>query len=338
MSTAEPATPSAATRVAAMIGAVLVSALTVVQSRINGELGKDLNDGLLAAWISFTIGLVVIAIIVLASRKHRAALGVLRQAVTDEPGRGRLIKPWVLLGGIGGATFVAAQSSTVQYLGVAVFTVSVVAAQNANSLVVDRCGLGPAGKQAITARRVVAAVIATVGVAIAVSSRSGTADFKFWALAFALLAGILIAVQQALNGQVSATSGSPFVAGLGNFIVGFVGLSLAVLIYQLVSPHEFGTFPSFLAQPWLYFGGFIGVTFIVVAASVVHTLGVLLFALLSVAGQMGGALLLDLVVNDPAQPVTSMLVLGVVITAGAVALAATGRRGADERQGVVAND
>lgn len=321
-----------------MVAAVLASALTVVQSRINGELGKELNDGFLAAWISFGIGLIVIAIIVLASKKHRAATGVLRDAVANKPGRGRLIQPWVLLGGIGGATFVAAQSTTVQYLGVAVFTVSVVAAQNANSLVVDRIGLGPAGVQAITSRRVIAAVIATAGVGIAVSSRSGAGGFTFWALAFALFAGLMIAVQQALNGQVSATAGSPFVAALGNFIVGFVGLSIAVGIYQLVAPHAYGEPPSLTQEPWIYLGGFIGVIFIVVAAAVVHTLGVLLFALLSVAGQMGGALLLDIVVHDPKQPVTVLLVVGVAITGGAVALAATGKKPVSAQEVVAPND
>ncbi len=338
MNAAGTTSPRQGTRVVAMAAAFLVSALTVVQSRINGQLGEELQDGFLAAWISFAVGLIAISVIVFASRKHRAAIGVLRSAVANEPGRGRLIKPWVLLGGIGGATFVAAQSTTVQYLGVAVFTVSVVAAQNANSLVVDRLGLGPAGVQVITARRVAAAVIATGGVALAVTSRSGTTDFKFWALAFALVAGLLIAAQQALNGQVSATSGSPFVAALGNFIIGFVGLTLAVGIYQLVAPHEFGALPSIITEPWLYFGGFIGVIFIVVAAAVVHTLGVLLFALLSVAGQMGGALLLDIVVQDPEQPVTPLLVAGVVITVGAVALAATGKRNARREAITTPND
>ena len=148
-----------------MVAAVAVSALTVVQSRINGELGQDLNDGILAAWISFAIGLVAIAIVVVSMKRHRRAVGVLRDALKNKEGRGRLIQPWQLLGGIGGATFVAAQGTTVQYLGVAVFTVSVVAAQNANSLVVDRVGLGPAGVQPVNSRRVVAAIIATVGVA-----------------------------------------------------------------------------------------------------------------------------------------------------------------------------
>ena len=53
-------------------------------------------------------------------------------------------------------------------LGVAVFTVAVVAGQSSNSLIVDRMGLGPAGKQAITRSRVISAVLAVVAVTVAV--------------------------------------------------------------------------------------------------------------------------------------------------------------------------
>lgn len=308
------------------VGAVGVSAATVVQSRINGELGRQLDDGFLAAWISFGVGLIAIVVVVLSNRRHRAAVGTLRQAIRRGSDGTRRLAPWVLFGGLGGATFVAAQSTTVQYLGVAIFTVSVVAAQNANSLVVDRIGLGPAGVQAVTARRVVAAIVATGGVAIAVSSRATEAGFVLWALLFALFAGFMIAIQQALNGQVASTAGSPFVAGLTNFIVGFAGLTLAVIVYQLVSPHEIGPFPSLGESGWLYLGGFIGVLFIVVAAAVVHLLGVLVFSLLSVLGQMGGALALDIFLREPGQQVSPLLVVGVVITGCAVAIAATARR------------
>lgn len=321
-----------------MVAAVTVSALTVVQSRINGRLGDELDDGILAAWISFTVGLIAISLIVLARKRDRRAVATLFDAVRKKTDRGRLIQPWQLLGGIGGATFVTAQSTTVQYLGVAVFTVSVVAAQNANSLVVDRIGLGPAGVQAVTGRRVIAAIIATFGVGLAVSSRSGSGDFQFAALIFALVAGLLIAVQQALNGQVAATSGSPFVAGLGNFVVGFVALSVGVVAYQLISPHEIGRVPSFTSELPIYVGGLIGVAFIVVAAAVVHKLGVLLFALLSIVGQMGGALLLNVVVADPNQPVNLLLILGVAITGGAVALAATAKKPVSEDELPIPND
>ena len=41
---------------------------------------------------------------------------------------------------------------------------------------------------------------------------------------------------------------------------------------------------------------------------------------------MGGALILDIVISDPNEPINLLLVLGVAITGGAVALAATATR------------
>jgi transporter family-2 protein len=315
-----------------MVGAVFVGALTVLQSKINGELGAKLGDGFFAAWISFSVGLIAITAIVFLSGNQRGAVRQLRAALRPPDRSPALIKPWFLLGGLGGATFVAAQSTTVQYLGIAVFTVSIVAAQNGNSLFVDRAGLGPAGKQQLTVRRIVAALIATVGVAVAVSSRLGEQGFALWALAFALFAGSLIAIQQAINGRVAAAAGSAWVAGLVNFVVGWLGLTLAVAIYQLVSPHTFGETQLPWEAPWLYTGGFIGVAFIVVAAAVVHSLGVLLFALLSITGQMVGALALDIFAREPGAPVNFLLILGVAITGGAVALAAISRGGSRPRR------
>jgi transporter family-2 protein len=46
-------------------------------------------------------------------------------------------------------------------------------------------------------------------------------------------------------------------------------------------------------EPWLYVGGLIGTVFIAVAALVVATLGVLRFGLASTAGQLVGAMVLD---------------------------------------------
>lgn len=303
--------------------AVVVAALTTVQSRINGQLGHDLGSGLVAAWISFLVGLIAVSLLVVATQSNRRALVTLRAAVRSGGSDQMRLKRWHLLGGLGGATFVAAQSTTVQYLGVAIFTVAVVAAQNASSLAVDQVGLGPHGVQPVTVGRILAALCATVGVAVAVLGESSTGvSFVLSALMFALVAGALVAVQQAINGRVSVASGSAWVAGLMNFIVGFAGLSLVVAIVALTGNLNVNPVPGPLTEPLLYIGGLIGVAFIVVAAAVVRTLGVLLFALLSIAGQMVGALLLDVIAPEAGRPITWQLMAGVVITGAAVALAA----------------
>ncbi len=48
---------------AAVGGAVLIGALTALQARINGSLGAELGDGIVAAAVSFSSGLVILVVL-----------------------------------------------------------------------------------------------------------------------------------------------------------------------------------------------------------------------------------------------------------------------------------
>lgn len=307
----------------AVLGAAsfAAAAATVAQSRINGELGVQLGNGIEAAWISFGVGLLAVGLVFLGRRSTRRSLSGVRASLRD----GSQLRPWHLLGGLGGASVVAAQSVTVQYLGVAIFTVAVVAGQTGNSLVVDAAGLGPHGASPISVRRVLAALLAIGGVGVAVSSRWDEADFAIWAVAFCVIAGCLIAIQQAINARVARAAGTPWTAGLVNFIVGFAGLSVVLVVFQLLTTTRFAALPW--DRPLLWVGGLIGVIFIVVAAAAVGPLGVLLFALLTIAGQITGALVLDVLFPAPGSSFSWMLVIGCLIVGAGVALASVSDRG-----------
>jgi len=105
-------------------GAVLVGVFTAIQSRVNGELGRALADGYLAAVISFGSGLLILAVALAVwtpgRRGLRAAFGSVREGATPW---------WYLCGGAGGALFVLSQGITGAVLGVALFTVAVVCGQ-----------------------------------------------------------------------------------------------------------------------------------------------------------------------------------------------------------------
>ena len=77
-------------------------------------------------------------------------------------------------------------------------------------------------------------------------------------------------------------------------------------------------------RPLLWTGGSIGICFIVSAAVLVRSLGVLVFSLVSVVGQLSGAVLLDVFFPTPGNRVTAQVVLGVAITGVAIAMAASG--------------
>lgn len=297
---------------------VAVGGLTALQARINGQLAVELGNGLEAAVWSFGSGLVILAVLVAAVPRIRAGVARVPRAI-----RAGELKWWQALGGILGGIFVGVQTATVPLLGVAVFTVAVVAGQSSSSLLVDRIGLGPAGTQPITGRRIASALLAVTAVTIAVWSRFGAPDFSILAVVVAFTAGVLIAVQQAINGRTSRAAQNPMSATFLNFLLGTAALGMAFGAAWAVTGEGPTPLPS--GTWWIYLGGVIGVVFIAIAAWAVPIVGVLLFALLTIAGQLSGALLLDVVAPTSGTQLSWTLVAGVVLAFIAVLIAARGR-------------
>ncbi|MGV9368866.1 MULTISPECIES: DMT family transporter [Micromonospora] len=289
--------------------------MVAVQSRINGELGVRLADGIAAAVVSFGVGLLILLVLVPATPGGRRGLSALRGAL-----RTGTLRPWQCLGGVCGAFLVATQGLTIGALGVAVFTVAVVAGQSGSSLLVDRAGIGPAGRQPVTPNRLIGAVLTVLAVLLAVGDRLGDPQ----ALALALLplaAGVGIAWQQAVNGRVRAASGSAMTATLVNFTVGTAALLVTFAVDLAVRGRPAGAFPD---EPWLYLGGPLGIVFIALAAALVRFTGVLLLGLATIAGQIVGAVLLDLLLPTAASHPGLDTLLGAALTMVAVLVAAFG--------------
>ncbi|MEU4790255.1 DMT family transporter [Micromonospora tulbaghiae] len=302
-------------RVAGVGLATASGVMVAVQSRINGELGVRLADGIAAAVVSFGVGLLILLVLVPATPGGRRGLAALRGAL-----RAGTLRPWQCLGGVCGAFLVATQGLTIGALGVAVFTVAVVAGQSGSSLLVDRAGIGPAGRQPVTPNRLIGAVLTVLAVLLAVGDRLGDPQ----ALALALLplaAGVGIAWQQAVNGRVRAASGSAMTATLVNFTVGTAALLVTFAVDLAVRGRPGGAFPD---EPWLYLGGPLGIVFIALAAALVRFTGVLLLGLATIAGQIVGAVLLDLLLPTAASHPGLDTLFGAALTMVAVLVAAFG--------------
>lgn len=295
--------------------AVLAGTAIPAQARVNGALGQRLDDGLAAALVSFTVGLMVMILISAALPRGRAGAAQLLPALRER----RFPRYYVLAGAIGGY-FVLSQTLTIGLLGVAVFTVAAVAGQTLTGLVVDRLGIGPAGKKALTVMRVVGAVLTIAAVAWAVSPKLGGAADPSELLLPVLLpltAGMLMSFQQAMNGTTGMHYGTPITSTLVNFIAGTVVLALVWGVKLAVSG-----FGEPLPGEWyLYLGGPLGCIFIGVGALLVRSLGVLLTSLGLIGGQLVGSLLLDLVIPAPGSVVVAATVLGTGLTLAAIVVA-----------------
>ena len=293
------------------------------QSRINGELGARLHDGIAAATVSFGTGLVLLAALLLAVPAGRRGLslvaGSVRRGRAGDPGG---LRWWQCVGGACGGFLVLGQGTTVAALGVAVFTVAVVAGQSISSLAVDRLGAGPAGPQPLTTARILGATLAIVAVVIAVADRLGTPSALGLA-AIPALAGMGSAWQQAVNGRVRATADSTLTATFINFTVGTSVLLVVLAVDLAVRGLPTGSLP---AQPWLYLGGPLGMIFIGIAAAVVQRTGVLLLSLSMISGQLVGALVLDEILPESGGRPTANIFAGIALTLVAIAVAARPRR------------
>ena len=296
--------------------AVVCGALTAVQTRVNGQLATDLGDGMLAALISFGGGLIILALVVLLIPAGRRGVAKLRDSVVH-----RRTPWWYLIGGAFGALFVIGQGLSAAVIGVALFTISVVASQTVTGAVIDRVGLGDLERHPFTVARVVASVLAVAAVVFAGLTEL-TAEVPPLLLLLPLVTGIGTGYQQAANGQVRNVSGSSLTATLLNFVVGSVVLVVAVLIHSaLVGWPE--TFPQ---NPFLYSGGLIAAVFIGGAIAVVRIIGVLVLGLATVAGQLLGALVLDLVLPISGRELALTTVIGTALTLVAVSIAALSTR------------
>jgi transporter family-2 protein len=287
--------------------AALSGALIALQARANGELSHRLDNGLQAALVSFSSGLLIILIITPFSPHIKEGIRNLRAAISRKE-----IARWKLLAGALGGSFVAIQTQIVPLIGVAIYSVASIAGQTAMSLIVDRIGLTGGGKKLISPRRVIAAVLTVLAVLVSVWDRIDANNLSMLAVTAGCIAGAVVGVQRALNGQINEHSHQSFTTSLLNFITGTSFLVILILIGIALGKNELSPLPA--GPWWIYTGGVIGVIYIAFTSTIVQHLGVLTFTLFSVGGQLAASLIIDLVSPTDGVSVSAYLVTGLAMT------------------------
>jgi transporter family-2 protein len=200
----------------------------------------------------------------------------------------------------------------VPVIGVAIYSVASIAGQTAASLLVDRLGITGGGKKHITARRLAAAVFTVFAVFISVFDRIEASDLAIFSVFLAGIAGAVVGVQRALNGQINEYSHQSYTTSLLNFIMGTTFLTIFLALLLLLSDTKISPLPA--GPWWIYTGGVIGVIYIAFTSKIVQHLGVLTFTLFSVGGNLLGSLLIDLISPTDGVRVSWYLVIGIAMT------------------------
>ncbi len=148
----------------------------------------------------------------------------------------------------------------------------------------------------------------------------------------AVVAGVALAVQSRINGELAVRLGDPIGAATVSFGSGL--LLLAVLVPLLPAGRAgLGHLRTALREgrirPWQCVGGMCGGFLVATQGLTVPTLGVAVFIVALVAGQSSSSLLVDRAGAGPGgpQPVTTPRLAGAVLTVGAVLLAVGDRIG-----------
>lgn len=256
-----------------------------MQAGISGQLAHELNDGIMAALISNIGGTIFTGLFLLNPEVRKKGKKLFQDVVS-----GKFAK-WQLLGGVAGAIYISTASSTVSIIGTGLFTVVLVASQNLSGIVVDRFGLSSGSRKKITPKRSIAAIIGIAAVLLSVTDFQG--KILWIPIAAVVMAGLAVTVQFALNGRVTKAANSQ-VSAFINFPMSMITVSLTLIVMNLFGKN-WNTWPN---QWWLYTAGFLGAVVVFLAAATIRTLGVLLFGLASVAGQLITSISLDVILPN----------------------------------------
>ncbi|MEN3611825.1 DMT family transporter [Plantactinospora sp. ZYX-F-223] len=291
---------------------VLAGVGSAAQSLANAEMGERTGHPIIGALVNNTGGVALVLLGLLALPSMRAGLGVLRRT---------RLPWWTYLGGLCGAFFIVAATYIVPVLGVAIYTIAQVAGNSGGGLVVDRTRLAPAGRMGLTRSRVAGALLGIAAVALAQFGRP-VGDLAVGLVLLGVVCGVLVTVQGALNGRIS-TVADPAAATAVNFAVSSAAMLPVAAVTGALAQLGATGWPS---EWYLYVGGPLGVTITVALLVGIRSMGLLRTGLALVAGQLGGALLLDL---RPGGPGASLAVLvGAVLTLLAVVVSGRAARGA----------
>lgn len=298
-------------------------AAVAVQTSVNGHVSLDTGSPVLATAVNHGSALAIALIVALA-------MGALPRAARSLKARRSEIKRWWFLGGLMGFVAVLAIITVTPEVGVVAVGVAITLGQLIGSVIADSFNLGPGGKRRLNVLRTVGLGVAVVAVLVGAIGRFDVSNALV--IPIVVVAGVIIAIQQAANGWLVVVTGEFAAMSVINFLTSGVFVGLALVVSLFVHPVDFGSLP-----PWAPLGGLLGAVIGVVTALTVRTIGVLSAILCIAAGQAIASVLLDLVVPVDALGLTPTAVIGAVLAVAAVGIAGLGAAAAARRRGPVSD-
>jgi transporter family-2 protein len=297
-----------------------------VQASLNAALAKPLGSAFAGTSFSFLVGVCSLTLL------YPFSLGNTHQRRSpppppSPPGAAPASTWMYVVPGCIGAFFVSLATAIGPHLGFSLFFVCLVLGQLTMALVVDNIGLLGTAKSPLTCWKILAVVLVLAGALMAVVERlqlSGEdhAGLTVLYVGLTIVAGALMTVQVAVTNAFTRIVGTyPHRTALLAFSV---GCAIVLAIWGVAAATSTSVrHPDFAAtEVWQYFGGCLGAAYVAASVALAPELGVALWFIVVVAGQLTAAVLIDGLglFNVAQKNITALRAAGVCVTfVGAIA-------------------
>lgn len=292
-----------------------------LQTLINSRLRQFLGSPFYASFISFSVGSLTLALLVLLSG----------QPLWIESVHWQNLPFWAWLGGALGVVALTSNILLFPHLGSMQTALMPILGQVFMGVIIDHFGFFHAPQHGFSALRLAGLVLVLFGVfAAVVLPQRGTeavrAEQGLWGWrVLGIVAGALGATQTAINGTLGRELDSALMAALVSFVVG----ALCLLAILLVKRESWRALPQAIKQgmpKWCLTGGALGALFVSGAVLLVHWVGTGLTVMVMLLGLIGGSLIIDQlgILGTPKKRILPVQLAGLALLLGGIALVRLG--------------
>ncbi|WP_342532487.1 DMT family transporter [Lysinibacillus sp. FSL K6-0057] len=278
----------------AILLAIGIGAIFAGQTAINAQLRKFVISPLLASMISFAVGVIFLTITLLSSG---SSLGIPLDLFLNQP-------IYIWLGGIGGAIAITTNILLFPKLGSVQTAILPILGMTLMSMLIDHYGWFNSIQYSFGWNRIFGILLVLLGVFLATAIRSKKngqislltnkeSMLKQWIWRMVgILAGMLLAIQIAINGQLGKVLHSASHAALVSFFVGTITLIIIVGLMDRSYTNIKEPFKH-SAPWWIWIGGILGGSYVLINVFLVNQIGNGQTVVLVLFGQITGSLLVE---------------------------------------------
>lgn len=263
------------------------------QSAVNSQLRNYVFSPYLASMLSFLVGTILLAIVVLT---QGYPLFPTFETVTNHPW-------WIWLGGLCGVIALTGNIIIFPKIGSIETAVMPIIGMIITSMLIDHFGWFHSATLPFSVNRLIGVILILVGVVFAVVLRDYLLHRKLeqnisddinkypWR-AVGLLGGAMLAIQAAVNGQLGVVVNSPLTGAYLSFLVGTLILSVLVIFIDKTLKPVTRPFTQ-KAPVWVWLGGAFGACYVSINILIVGIIGTGPTVVLVLFGQITGSILVQ---------------------------------------------